>query len=148
MVIAIAFGALVCCAVAVAGVLVIGAVAFSDTDVDDPAPDVVENVARVRLPKSTRNLRARLEGFQDRLIWARFEMQADDLPAFERSLACRLSAPSSVQPQLPKISRPSWWSDAKLSRSCHGSGPGFDQTLIVDVTTLPELTVLVVVFEK
>jgi hypothetical protein len=145
--IAIGSGVLICGATVVGGLLVAGAVAFSDTDHEDVAPAVVESVARIRLPAGARELRSHLEGFQDQLIWVRFRMPESELGSFERSLSCRLAPPSSASPQLPATSRPPWWTDVKLSRSCHGSGAGFNQTVIVDLATAPDLLVFVVVFE-
>jgi hypothetical protein len=134
-------------AIAAGGLLVMGAVAFSDTDRADVAPNVVENVARIHLPAGARDLRSQLEGFQDRRIWVRFRMPENELGSFERSLSCRLAPASSASPQLPTTSPPTWWADVKLSRSCHGSGPGFDQTVIVDLATAPDLLVFVFAFE-
>jgi hypothetical protein len=148
LMLAIALVVLGCGAVAVAGLLVIGAVTFSDTDRDHVSPDVVESIARVRLTPGARDLRSHLEGFQDRLIWVRFSMPEHELPAFERSLTCKLGASSPAPPALPTASRPAWWTDAKLSRACRGSGPGFTQSVIVDISAAPDLVVFVVVFES
>ena len=147
LLVAIVFGVLFCGAIVVGGLLLIGAIAFTDTDEENVLPHVVENVARIRLPPGVRDLRSHLEGFQDRLIWVRFRMPENELPAFERSLSCRLAAPSPTPPELPTTSRPEWWTDAKMSRSCHGSGPGYAQTVIVDLSAVPQLLVFVVVFE-
>jgi len=147
LVVAIVFGVLVCAAIAAFGLLVVGAVAFADTSEDDVAPAIVENVARIRLPAGARDLRSQLDGFQDRFIWVRFRLAEQELGTFERSLGCRLGAATPTPPQVPNVSRPAWWSDAKVSRSCHASGPGYDQTVIVDLGTAPELLVFVVVFE-
>jgi hypothetical protein len=137
----------VCGAIVAGGLLLMGAIAFSDTDHEDVSPAVVENVARIRLTPGARELRSQLDGFQDRRIWVRFRMPENELAVFERSLSCRLAPASSTSPQLSVTPRPKWWADVKLSRSCHGSGPGFDQTVIVDLDAAPDLLVFVVVFE-
>jgi hypothetical protein len=147
LLLAVALGVLACAAIAMGAVLLIGAVAFSDTDRDDAPPELVQNVARMRLPPGARELRSHLDGFQDQRIWVRFRMPENELPAFERSLSCRLGAPSPAPPELP-APRPAWWTDVKPSRGCRGSGPGYIQTVIVDVSAAPDLVVLVVVFES
>lgn len=128
--------------------LVGGALAFGDTDQDDVAPAVVENVARIRLPARTHELRSRLGGFQDRFIFVRFRMPASELTTFERSLSCALGPPSAVVPEAHAGKRPDWFTQPLVSRSCQGSGPGFHQTVIVDVASPTDVVVHVTVFES
>jgi hypothetical protein len=147
LLLAATLGIFACAAIAAGAVLLIGAVAFSDTDRDDVSPELVQSVARIRFPPGAREVRSHLDGFQDQRIWVRFRMAENELPAFERSLSCRLGTPSPAPPELP-APRPAWWTDVKRSRGCRGSGPGFIQTVIVDVSAAPDLLVYVVVFES
>jgi hypothetical protein len=137
---------LLCGGALVAGALLLGAVSFGDTDQDDVAPAVIENVARLRLPAKAYDLRSHLEGFQDRLIFVRFRMPPSELPAFERSLSCALGPPLPA-PHLHAGPRPDWFTQAKLARSCQGQGPGFHQSVTVDVSA-GDLVVQVTVIES
>src|SRR5215208_207755 len=132
---------------ALGGWLVWGALAFTDTDHEDVAPAAIENVARLRLPAKTYGLRSHLEGFQDRLIFVRFRMPASELAAFERSLSCKLGPPSTLVPEQHAGKKPDWFQEPKVARSCQGSGPGFRQTVIVDVANPSDVVVHVAVFE-
>jgi hypothetical protein len=140
-------GILLCGATVVGGAL-LGAVAFTDTDRDDVAPAVVENVARIRLPATAYDLRSYLDGFQDRRIFVRFKMPPSELAAFERSLSCVLGPPSATSSTQHAGPKPDWFTEDKLARSCQVSKPGFHQTVTVHLGAAPDLVVQVAVFEN
>jgi hypothetical protein len=135
------------CGGTVAGGALLGALAFSDTDQDDVAPAVVENVARIRLPAKAYELRSHLDGFQDRRIFVRFRLPPSELAAFERSLSCVLGPPSSSA-ALHAGPKPEWFTESKLARRCQVTKPNFHQTVTVDVGAASDPVVQVTVVEN
>ena len=132
------------------GIVIVAALAFSDTDHDDVPRATVENVGRIRLPASAHDLRSHLEGFQDRLLYARFAFLEADLEAFQNSLRCRLSPIATTPIEAGPTPAPAWWSIAAITRSrtCEAEGPGFSQQIVIDVSHSPKLVGYLSVFER
>jgi hypothetical protein len=120
---------------------------------DSPARvsnQTIEDVGRVHLPPSARDVQAALEGFQDRLLHLRFDMAAADLPSFESGLTCRLGPVSTAPPTaLAGSLEAPWWTPTRghAWRACEGDAQWFHQSAAVEVSRPGRATVYLVVFE-
>ncbi len=110
----------------------------------------IERVARITLLPSARNLQAHQEGFQDRIIWVRFEMAPADLPEFVAGTRVAPPLSSTVNPLgQDTVKGLPWWTPGQAQRIAAGTGliAGGSQAILIDTTDPQTYVVYVRTFE-
>ncbi len=110
----------------------------------------IESVARITLPPSARNVQAHQEGFQDRIIWVRFEMAPADLPGFVAGTRVAPPLSSTVNPLgQDTVTGLPWWTPGQAQRFEAGEGAfaGASQAIVIDTTDPQTYVVYVRAFE-
>ena len=115
-----------------------------------PTTAQIESVARITLPPSARGVRAHQEGFMDRIIWVRFEMDPADLGPFVAGT--RISPPlsSADNPFAGEIgSKLAWWTPEGAQRfeASEAFSGGVGQAILIDTTDPQRYVVYVRTFE-
>jgi hypothetical protein len=126
-------------------------------DTDAPTPPQIEKYGRLKLPPVAKNLGARLEGFQDHILWVRFNMAPADEAVFWTSTKCStaLSVESTAVAKYKEIEQgmnattnPPWWKPLPLTDfTARSAGGSFSQVIIIDKKNPKEFIVYICYFE-
>lgn len=130
---------------------------FTDTpllgvDTEKLTTAQIQNVGRFTLPGSAANVRAHLQGFQDKLLHVRFDIAPSDLPALLASTRCgalsKTEVPSTMKHSFGTFP---WWIQSLPASFEAGEGgkPGsYGQMILVNESNPAQFTVFYICAEQ